>query len=381
MWAWKDKLQLKGDKTLWYVIIGLAIASLLVVYSSTGSLAYRVNDGDTSAYLIKQVFLLFLCFIVLLWLQSVHYKYFLGFAFVLLFLSFVCLLWAKLSGTTLNDAGRWVKIPLIGFTFQPSELAKLGVIMYTARSIAFEQTDVGCNNRVLVRMLFVLPVLFMIFMENFSTSALLGGVCLVMLFVGRLPWMTFGKLIGGVVVAVGLLLTIVFVVPEQHLKSVGRLLTIKHRVEHFVNPDVADNDDSYQSDQDAYLCPQGKTLRLNGLYRSASGLFWQYKAEKADCICCPVRGKCLSEHDRRGARKLEDSYFKPSVQRSRNRQSTDEYRQALKKRQIWCEGTFAAQKWGHNLTRVLRRGLEAAEDHCLLSAVALNLKRMIKCLN
>ena len=68
---------------------------------------------------------------------------------------------------------------------------------------------------------------------------------------------------------------------------------------------------SYQSDQDAYLCPQGKTLRLNGLYRSASGLFWQYKAEKADCICCPVRGKCLSEHDRRGARKLEDSYFKP----------------------------------------------------------------------
>lgn len=135
---------------------------------------------------------------------------------------------------------------------------------------------------------------------------------------------------------------------------------------------------SYQSDQDAYLCPQGKTLRLNGLYRSASGLFWQYKAEKADCICCPVRGKCLSEHDRRGARKLEDSYFKPSVQRSRNRQSTDEYRQALKKRQIWCEGTFAAQKWSHNLTRVLRRGLEAAEDHCLLSAVALNLKRMIK---
>nr|WP_302467306.1 transposase [Intestinimonas massiliensis (ex Afouda et al. 2020)] len=50
----------------------------------------------------------------------------------------------------------------------------------------------------------------------------------------------------------------------------------------------------------------------------------------------------------------------------------------MRKRQIWCEGTFAAQKWGHNLTRVLRRGLEAAEDHCLLSATALNLKRMIK---
>lgn len=135
---------------------------------------------------------------------------------------------------------------------------------------------------------------------------------------------------------------------------------------------------SYQPDQDIYLCPQGKTLGPKGLYRSASGLFWQYQAEKVDCICCPVRDKCLSQHDRRGVRKLEDSYFKSSVQRSRSRQKTDEYRQALKKRQIWCEGTFATQKWGHNLTRVLRRGLEAAEDH---SATALNLKRMIRCLN
>mgnify|MGYP001293262308 FL=1 len=61
-----------------------------------------------------------------------------------------------------------------------------------------------------------------------------------------------------------------------------------------------------------------------------------------------------------------------------NRQHEPEYREALKLRQIWCEGTFAVQKRDHNLTRVLRRGLEAAEDHCLLSATALNLKRMIK---
>ena len=54
--------------------------------------------------------------------------------------------------------------------------------------------------------------------------------------------------------------------------------------------------------------------------------------------------------------------------------------EAVRKRQVWCEGTFATQKWGHNLTRVLRRGLEAAEDHCLLSATALNLKRMIRCM-
>ena len=56
------------------------------------------------------------------------------------------------------------------------------------------------------------------------------------------------------------------------------------------------------------------------------------------------------------------------------------HKHILNLRQIWCEGSFAAQKWKHNLRRLFRRGLEAAEDHCLLSATALNLKRMVKCL-
>lgn len=73
-----------------------------------------------------------------------------------------------------------------------------------------------------------------------------------------------------------------------------------------------------------------------------------------------------------------DSFFKPSVRRQQSRREEPEYREALKLRQVWSEGTFAAQKRGHNLTRVLRRDLETAEDHCLLSATALNLKRMMR---
>lgn len=135
---------------------------------------------------------------------------------------------------------------------------------------------------------------------------------------------------------------------------------------------------SYDETQDIYLCPNGKTLRPKGLYRSGSGLFWEYWADRQDCSGCPLRGQCLRENDKRGARKLLDSYFKPSVRRDLSRRGTAEYWEALKKRQIWCEGTFAIQKRCHNLTRVLRRGLEAAEDHCLLSSTALDLKRMIK---
>ena len=119
---------------------------------------------------------------------------------------------------------------------------------------------------------------------------------------------------------------------------------------------------------------------MKGLYRSASGVYWEYWADRGDCRSCPSREKCLSENDKRGARRLLDTYFRPTVRRHLARQNEPDYLEALRKRQIWCEGTFAAQKWGHNLTRVLRRGLEAAEDHCLLSATALNLKRMIRCM-
>ena len=133
----------------------------------------------------------------------------------------------------------------------------------------------------------------------------------------------------------------------------------------------------YDQEKDRYICPNGKTLRAKRLYRSDSGLFWEYWAEREDCRACPLREKCLSANDRQGARKLSDSYFKPSGQRHLSRWKEPDYKQALKQRQIWCEGTLAIQKRCHNLTRVLRRGLEAAEDHCLLSATALNLRRMI----
>ena len=133
----------------------------------------------------------------------------------------------------------------------------------------------------------------------------------------------------------------------------------------------------YDESLDAYVCPNGKLLNLNTLHRSASGLYWLYLADKQDCQRCPLREKCLSQQDKRGARKLEHSYFAAQRKQNLSRLGDPVYREALKKRQIWCEGTFAAQKREHNLTHVLRRGLEAAEDHCLLSATALNLKRLI----
>lgn len=258
-----NRLSLKGDRILGFVVIALMLISVLVVYSSTGSLAFRVRGGDTSFYLIKQLFLLVGCYGVILLTQSCHYKYLLSFASFLLLASFGFLLLAKVMGATLNDTDRWIKI--FGISFQPSEFAKLAVIIFCARAIAFEQTEKGCDDNVLLRLLWIIPVLGMIFMENFSTSALLGGICLFMLFVGRLSMKTFMKIIGGLVVAVALLVGVLFLMPEKQLGKVGRLLTVKSRLEAFFVPSKANKDDSYQSDQAKIAVARG------GLFKVAPG--------------------------------------------------------------------------------------------------------------
>ncbi len=139
-------------------------------------------------------------------------------------------------------------------------------------------------------------------------------------------------------------------------------------------------DFEYDKEQDIFLCPNGQVLSLSAVSRGSGTLQWVYSAKRSDCQSCPMREKCLSQSVRNKAKRLVRSVFEDAAQRNLSRRSTPEYREALKKRHVWCEGTFSAQKWGHNLTRVLRRGREAAEDHCLLSATAMNLKRMIRCM-
>ena len=138
--------------------------------------------------------------------------------------------------------------------------------------------------------------------------------------------------------------------------------------------------DAFQYDpaQDIYYCPNQKGLRLRTVSRGPSGIHWVYAAAREDCQTCSLRDECLSTSVKNGSRKLFINYFDSIVQQNYAKQSTVEYKDALRLRQIWCEGTFATQKWSHNLARVMRRGIEAAEDHCLLSATALNLKRMLK---
>lgn len=134
----------------------------------------------------------------------------------------------------------------------------------------------------------------------------------------------------------------------------------------------------YDEAEDSFICPAGKYLTVKQLQRLENNITREYRAERRDCAGCPLRGKCLSPSQL--CRRIQVNIFEGAVRKHHERDGTPEHKHVLGLRQIWCEGTFAVQKARHNLRRLFRRGLEAAEDHCLLSATALNLKRMIKCL-
>ena len=138
------------------------------------------------------------------------------------------------------------------------------------------------------------------------------------------------------------------------------------------------DDFKYNPDDDAFYCPNGKALTMRQLQRSEYGVYWEYRTDNKDCKGCLMRERCLTPSQ--SNRRIQVNIFENAIKNNHNRDGTPEHKEILDLRQIWCEGTFAMQKARHNLRSLFRRGLEAAEDHCLLSATAVNLKRMVMCM-
>ena len=132
----------KGDRYIWLIVIILTVISMLAVYSSTGSLAFKYQDGNTEYYLIKHLgifaFGLFLMYLA----HLMNYKYYSRIALFFWLASIPLLLYTLLFGVEINDAKRWLTIPLINMSFQTSDLAKLALIMYMARVLSKKQETI-----------------------------------------------------------------------------------------------------------------------------------------------------------------------------------------------------------------------------------------------
>ncbi|WP_346728154.1 FtsW/RodA/SpoVE family cell cycle protein [Marinifilum caeruleilacunae] len=231
---------------IWIIILLLSLVSLLVVYSSTGTLAYKVRGGNTSYFLIKQLVLLGGCFFIMYIVHAMPHRYYSSFANIVLIISIGMLILAKLIGTNLNDASRWITIPGIGFNFQPSELAKLALILHVSRTLSRFQGKLGCSKDAFIRLIVPIGVVcLLIFLDDFSTSVLLGGICYILMFIGRVAYKYLLGSIAAVLLVLVLLIALAPVIP-----SLGRVQTVRSRIENFFNEERSiNNNQNYQVEQ------------------------------------------------------------------------------------------------------------------------------------
>lgn len=235
---------IKGDRVVWLVVLLLAILSVLAVYSSIVTLAYKYQGGDTLYYLFKHGVILVVGFILMIIAHNLNYKYYSRISQIAIVLSIPLLALTLMTGANINDASRWLVIPVINQTFQTSDLAKLALIMYLARILYKKQTDL--NDFKLVFMYLMLPVLLVcgfIFPANFSTAAMLFTTSMIIMFIGRVPLKYILSLIGMIFGALLLALTIASAKPDL----LPRLATWEKRIETFTQG--GDKDANYQADQ------------------------------------------------------------------------------------------------------------------------------------
>lgn len=233
---------IKGDRVIWAVSLLLAIFSVLVVYSSIVTLAYKYQGGNTEYYLIKHAVILGIGFAIMYFAHKLNYKYYSRIAQIFLFLAIPLLLFTLLTGTSINNASRWLVIPVINQSFQTSDLAKLALIMFLARMLSRRQENIKDFNQAFVPIMIpVLIICGLILPANFSTAAMLFTTSLVLMFIGRINLAYIISLISIGVVCFGIFIAIVI-----NSDYTGRVGTWKARVENFIEGDAQGN---YQVEQ------------------------------------------------------------------------------------------------------------------------------------
>ena len=170
---------LKGDKVIWTVIILLSFYSIIMAYSSSSNLAFRIAGGNVAPYIIKHTLIMFIGIILIIYLQFFPYKYLSRLSQIGIFVSIILLFVTLLFGVSKGNASRWI------MGFQPSDFAKLVLILYVSRMLTTKQEEIKDFKKGLLPILWpVLVICGLILPADFSTAAMLLIVCFTMIFVG-----------------------------------------------------------------------------------------------------------------------------------------------------------------------------------------------------
>jgi cell division protein FtsW len=220
---------LKGDPILWSVAVFLLGGSILVVYSASVMESYLEYGGDTEYLLYKQIQAVIMAFVVMYIVHRIPYTKFVIFSRLGVWVSVILLLFTFFKGVSVNEAARWVEIPLINQRFQPSELAKVALIAHLALVLARRFKAGWHTLETLIEPIFMIGlVCALIYRSNISTAALLGATCFMMMYVGKVPLRYLFFTFATFLLFTGLLFV---------LKLGQRGSTAGSRIEQFLNKD------------------------------------------------------------------------------------------------------------------------------------------------
>lgn len=249
----------RGDKFIWSIVIILTLASLLLVYSSTGSLAYRMSKS-TESYLFKQFAFIILGLIIIYFAHRINYAIYSRVALVLFLISIPLLFYTLMFGVQLNAGSRWIKLPVINMTFQTSDLAKLALFMYMSRQLSRKQNVIKDFKKGFLPIIIpVCIICILIAPANLSTAILIFGTSLMLMFIGRVSIKHILYTLG--LAMLPLILLISVAVSSYDTKtyeskklpaiiSAGRIPTWISRIQTFIySKKEDDNEKSYQINQ------------------------------------------------------------------------------------------------------------------------------------
>ncbi|PID91451.1 MAG: hypothetical protein CSA96_08340 [Bacteroidetes bacterium] len=240
---------IKGDRIIWMVVLILLVISLLAVYSSTGSLAYRNQAGNTFFYFFRQFKLILLGLLIIFVSHLIPYRFYMRMSIVALSAAVVLLALTLLVGTNINEATRWLEVRGTGLTIQPSDFAKIGLMMYIAKILSVNQEEAKSKKQAFGKIsLAIMAVCGLILPANLSTAMIVFTTAFSMMFVGRIPVKFLALMIFALVFGLG-----VFVGASLLLKKDGRIQTWINRIESYWEG----GGNSYQADQAKVAIVQG----------------------------------------------------------------------------------------------------------------------------
>lgn len=249
----------RGDRVIWAIVVLLTLASLLLVYSSTGSLAFRMNKSNES-YLFKQFAFIILGLLIIYWAHRINYTIYSRVALILFLVSIPLLFYTLLFGVQLNAGSRWIKLPVINMTFQTSDLAKLALFMYMSRQLSRKQKVIKDFKKGFLPVIIpVVIICLLIAPANLSTSVLVAGTSMILMFIGRVSTKHIAAAVGIALIPLVLLISIAVSTydKENHetkklpaILSAGRIPTWISRIQTFVyGSKEIDSEKSYQINQ------------------------------------------------------------------------------------------------------------------------------------